>query len=442
MTQTLEGRPTLAPRRFQRALLAWYDKNHRDLPWRKTREPYRIWLSEIMLQQTRVAAVLEHYRVFLERFPKLQTLADADESQVLAAWSGLGYYRRARMMRQCAQQIMRDHHGDFPKTSKSLQTLPGIGRYTAAAIASIAFDEPVAVVDGNVERVLERINGRTLAMRDMWQQAQSLLLESRPGDFNQATMELGATVCTPRQPRCQACPVRKWCAAKGEVLSFRGRTIAIGNRRGGKNGSALVAARIARMMKETALGTDTITADRRKTSPAGASQLSPALQRGVGAKDDGSPGGTTHAATSKLRSRQTKKEIWCTLHQRDGHVRLVQRSTDDSLMAGMLELPQWENVPGPTPRLETAAKRHKITAHGASRGFVRESDKAPKGRKTSTADAPKPWRTFRHSITTTEYTVHVVRTPAAKGHWIAIDQIPQLPITGLTRKILNAAGII
>src|SRR6266404_2073100 len=178
--------PTIAPDStrpaFRRALLGWYDQNRRDLPWRKTRDPYRIWLSEIMLQQTRVAAVLEHYRLFLKRFPDVQTLAAASESAVLAAWSGLGYYRRARMLRQCAQKIMTEHSGHFPETSQALQALPGIGRYTAAAIASIAFAEPVAVVDGNVERVLQRLAGRNLTSKDTWQRAQSLLNESRPAD--------------------------------------------------------------------------------------------------------------------------------------------------------------------------------------------------------------------------------------------------------------------
>src|SRR5258705_7411209 len=141
---------------FQRTLLLWYDQNHRDLPWRRTRDPYRIWISEIMLQQTRVAAVLEHYRLFLKRFPNVRTLAASSESSVLAAWSGLGYYRRARMMRHCAEKIVANHRSCFPQTSGALQTLPGIGRYTAAAIASIAFADPVAVVDGNVDRVLQR----------------------------------------------------------------------------------------------------------------------------------------------------------------------------------------------------------------------------------------------------------------------------------------------
>ena len=352
---------------FRRVLLNWYDKNHRDLPWRKTRDPYRIWLSEIMLQQTRVAAVLEHYRLFLQRFPNIETLAAASESSVLAAWSGLGYYRRARMMRQCAQKIVADHQGEFPKTSQSLQSLPGIGRYTAAAIASIAFAEPVAVVDGNVERVLERLAGRNLAQKDFWQQAQSLLDQSRSADFNQSMMELGALVCTPRQPKCNACPVKRWCATQGEA---------------------------------------------------------------------------PRAAAAQSQSR---KEAWYTLDERDGHIRLVQRPAKSSMMAGMWELPQTF----PTARISqvgltastkrAAAKRRKTTAHGASRGSAPEYEKAPKGRKKA-SDAL--WRTFRHSITTTNYTVHVNRGPVNKGKRIPLKKISQMPITGLTRKILKAAGII
>jgi len=333
---------------FRRAVLGWYDQHRRDLPWRKTRDPYRIWLSEIMLQQTRVAAVLEHYRVFLERFPNVEVLAAASEDSVLAAWSGLGYYRRARMLHRCARQVARQHGGCFPRDSEALLALPGIGRYTAAAIASIAFAEPIAVVDGNVERVLQRLIGNksigiNLTTAQTWQHAQALLANSRPGDFNQGMMELGATVCVPRAPHCPMCPVRKWCVTRGEVP--------------------------------------------RREPP----------------------------------SRQKKKQIWCALEWRDGNgsgegkVRLVQRSRQASLMPGMWELPQ--------------------------------SSEAPRR-------LPARWRTFRHSITITNYTVHVLRntrlqnTPlpdapaATKGTWIAIDRIPRIPITGLTRKILKASGII
>ncbi len=331
---------------FRRTLLRWYDQHRRDLPWRETRDPYPIWLSEIMLQQTRVAAVLDRYRVFLERFPSVQALAAASEESVLAAWSGLGYYRRARMLHQCARQILEQYGGHFPRSSESLLALPGIGRYTAAAIASIAFAQPVAVVDGNVERVLQRLKGISLTAPETWQQAQTLLSKSRPGDFNQAMMELGATVCLPRAPCCPTCPVRKWCATQGE-------------------------------------------------SP-----------------------------RTKPPSHQSKKQIWCSLELRNGDkkgngsgkIRLVQRPMKASLMPGMWELPQSSEPPGPLP----------TALH---------------------------WRTFRHSITVTDYTVHVLRnetgrnttlkvSPPPKGKWIATDLIPQLPITGLTRKILKADGII
>src|ERR1019366_7709483 len=164
---------------FRRALLRWYDQHRRDLPWRETRDPYRIWLSEIMLQQTRVAAVLDHYRIFLERFPNVRALAAASEDAVLAAWSGLGYYRRARRLHRSAQQIAEQYGGCFPQNSEGLLALPGIGRYTAAAIASIAFAEPVAVVDGNVERVLQRLIGVNLTTPQTWQHAQALLASSR-----------------------------------------------------------------------------------------------------------------------------------------------------------------------------------------------------------------------------------------------------------------------
>ena len=332
----------------RRALLRWYDEHRRDLPWRETRDPYRIWLSEIMLQQTRVAAVLDHYRIFFERFPNVQALAAASEDAVLAAWSGLGYYRRARMLHQAAQQIAKQLGGCFPQNSVAWLALPGVGRYTAAAIASIAFAERVAVVDGNVERVLQRFIGINLTTPQIWQHAQALLANSRPGDFNQAMMELGATVCVPREPRCPMCPVRKWCVTEQSM-------------------------------------------ERRASPP-----------------------GRTPAPNS---TRQVKKEIWGVLSQRDRGIRLVRRPKKTSLMPGMWELPQSSEPTRPLP-------------------------------------ASAQWRTFRHSITVTDYTVHVLwntrlrntplpdTPPAAKGKWIAIDRIPQIPITGLTRKILKAGGII
>ena len=168
-----------------------------------------------MLQQTRVAAVLEHYARFMERFPAVRALAAARENSVLAAWSGLGYYHRARRMHQAAKLIVKERGGVFPTTAEAWREIPGIGRYTAAAIASIAFDEPVAVVDGNVERVLERLLGREDGREVAWQRAEALLDRERPGDFNQAMMELGATVCTPRAPQCLVCPVNSLCVTRG-----------------------------------------------------------------------------------------------------------------------------------------------------------------------------------------------------------------------------------
>jgi A/G-specific adenine glycosylase len=217
-------------RSLRRTLLRWYDQNRRDLPWRRNRDPYPVWVSEIMLQQTRVAAVLDHYARFLRRFPTVKSLAAARESSVLAMWSGLGYYHRARRMHQAAKLIARERRGKFPRTAEDWAALPGIGRYTAAAIASISFGEAVAVVDGNVERVLQRLRveapdfspakPRDKAVRrnrreSAWQQADILLDREQPGDFNQAMMELGATICTPRAPQCALCPLNAFCKSRG-----------------------------------------------------------------------------------------------------------------------------------------------------------------------------------------------------------------------------------
>ena len=200
---------------FQRRLVTWYQRHKRELPWRENRDPYRIWLSEIMLQQTRVAAVIAYYQRFLQRFPTVEALAAAPDENVLAAWSGLGYYRRARMLHAASKKIVDEFGGKFPPTAVGLRGLPGVGRYTAAAIASIAFDEPIAVVDGNVARVLHRVTGRLLAGEPLWQAASELLSSKHAGDFNQAMMELGATVCVPQAPDCPSCPVRGFCATRG-----------------------------------------------------------------------------------------------------------------------------------------------------------------------------------------------------------------------------------
>src|ERR1035437_6289688 len=271
-----EDASEINPVTFRRRLMAWYRTQARELPWRGSTDPYQIWVSEIMLQQTRVAAVIEHYNEFLHRFPTLVSLALAAEPDVLAAWSGLGYYRRARMLHKAAQFIMLEREGRLPASSLELRTLPGIGEYTAAAIASIAFGEAVAVVDGNVERVILRLTGgpseATAATRafiraqahalvphaallssqldsrfvsglaarpqsaSVWDASERIALaasahptapaggeDSRPhlasnaaGDHNQAMMELGATVCLPRAPLCLQCPVYALCRTRGE----------------------------------------------------------------------------------------------------------------------------------------------------------------------------------------------------------------------------------
>lgn len=205
-------------------LLKWYEVNQRDLPWRRNKDPYSIWVSEIMLQQTRVAVVMERHSEFLKRFPTIISLALAREQEVLALWSGLGYYRRARMLHKAAQFVAENLGGNLPSGSEELRKLPGIGAYTAAAIGSIAHGERIAVVDGNVERVLCRIagwespgsRGAAAARRKIDELANRLLDPRRPGDFNQAMMELGATVCLPRNPQCLACPVAAHCSTRGE----------------------------------------------------------------------------------------------------------------------------------------------------------------------------------------------------------------------------------
>jgi len=214
---TVEAKFRASPHDFQHHLLRWFDRNKRDLPWRRDRDPYHVWLSEIMLQQTRVRAVVEHYHRFLERFPSLETLAEARLSCVLAAWSGLGYYRRAHRLHAAAREVVRRGQGKLPTTRTGLEALPGIGRYSSAAIASIAFGEAVAAVDGNVERVLQRVLGRSLGENALWHTAEELLSLRRPGDFNQAMMELGATLCLPRDPKCGLCPIRGMCRTQGEL---------------------------------------------------------------------------------------------------------------------------------------------------------------------------------------------------------------------------------
>jgi A/G-specific adenine glycosylase len=212
---------------FSKKIIAWYEENKRSLPWRQTRDPYKIWLSEVILQQTRIAQGLPYYLSFVESFPTVKSLARAPEDNVLRLWQGLGYYSRARNLHACAKKIDKEYHGKFPDSFEELKKLPGIGDYTAAAIASIAFQIPVAVVDGNVFRILARVfgieeeitsnKGKTVFKA----KANSLIRTDQPDVFNQATMEFGALHCTPKNPKCQSCIFTKDCVAnKHEMQSI------------------------------------------------------------------------------------------------------------------------------------------------------------------------------------------------------------------------------
>jgi A/G-specific adenine glycosylase len=203
------------------SLLAWYERERRDLPWRRTKDPYAIWLSEVMLQQTQVATVIPYWERFLARFPTVEALASAPLDDVLAAWRGLGYYSRARNLHRAAQEVVDRFGGRLPSSAEALLTLPGFGRYTAGAVASIAFGEQAPLVDGNVARVLSRLfevegaPGDRAREARLWELAGTLVQGERPGELNQALMEHGATVCRPESPLCLLCPVR------GECLAFR-----------------------------------------------------------------------------------------------------------------------------------------------------------------------------------------------------------------------------
>ncbi len=213
---------------FRQALLRWFDEYRRDLPWRQAEEAYAVWVSEIMLQQTQVATVIDYYERWMERFPSVYELADAEIDEVLELWSGLGYYRRARYLHSGAQRVVDEFDGRLPSTVSELKKLPGIGPYTAGAIASIAFGAVEPLVDGNVERVISRLFAlsgdpkRGSTRGQIWARAEELVDPDRPGDFNQALMELGSLVCALRSPSCQSCPTRQWCLARkiGKAEAF------------------------------------------------------------------------------------------------------------------------------------------------------------------------------------------------------------------------------
>lgn len=215
-----EDRPS--DHQFSRKILRWYDRHRRDLPWRaapgRTADPYHVWLSEIMLQQTTVAAVGPYYQKFLQKWPDLEALAQASQDEVLTAWAGLGYYSRARNLHKCAIHVAENLNGQFPSGEKALMDLPGIGPYTAAAISAIAFDKQANVVDGNIERVMARYFDRRTPLPEVKSQlkadAANLIPKARCGDYAQALMDLGATVCTPKSPKCMICPIEKNCLGR------------------------------------------------------------------------------------------------------------------------------------------------------------------------------------------------------------------------------------
>jgi A/G-specific adenine glycosylase len=318
-------------------LLDWYQESRRDLPWRGTRDPWLILLSEVMLQQTRVVAVVPYYGRFVARFPTPQALAAAPEQELLALWSGLGYYARARNLLRAAQAIA--ELGAFPDTFEQIRELPGVGDYTAAAVASIAFSLPHAVLDGNVVRVLSRLTAergdvQSSAVRARLKQtAQTMLDIRRPGDFNQALMELGATVCLPRVPQCLLCPLREQCAARAE--------------------------------------------------------------------------GIQNELPVKLNRRDPiKLAIDLLLIEKNGRILMRQRGQHEPRLAGFWELPESRLIPG--------------------------------ARRTARLGE------FRHSITRHDYTVEVWQAEplrAPKGfRWIALDQLPSLPLATTARKAFRVAG--
>ena len=218
---------------FRRRLLAWYAEHERDLPWRRSRNAYRVWVSEVMLQQTQVATVEAYFRRFVKAFPNVRKLAAASERDVLRLWEGLGSYRRARQLHAAAQQIVAEHGGRFPRDLQTLQTLPGVGRYTAGAIASIAFDQRAPILEANTIRLLSRLVAyredptKSAGQRLLWRTAEEFLPRQDIARFNQALMELGSLVCTPTRPHCRECPVASLCAARAagleEAIPLAGR---------------------------------------------------------------------------------------------------------------------------------------------------------------------------------------------------------------------------
>ncbi len=391
---------------FRKALSTWFRKHARELPWRGISNPYATWLSEIMLQQTRVATVLDRYVHFLYRFPTIAALAAAHEDEVLALWSGLGYYRRARMLHRGAQFVQRELKGELPRTSTELRTLPGVGEYTAAAIASIAFGESIAVLDGNVERVLLRLLGlpesKTATTRALLLRTANDLVPPTPkrrgqanpaGDHNQAMMELGATICLPKAPLCLHCPVVAFCRTRGEHST---------------------------------------------------------------------------AARAKLRSRRIACLLATRKRGTATEVLLERRPAEASLMAGMLELPPLplDAVEGREPVLRV---RHSITntnyyvevfAEGVTGGgpaldefALSEFDQAEATPALFPAElaAEDPEALNEDEIVYTAQPGEIgpgfslrAQVPASDDdlRWLPTHRLHNKPITGLTRKVLQRLGVM
>ena len=388
------------PELLRAALLGWYAAQKRDLDWRRTRDPYAIWISEIMLQQTRVAAVTPYYRNFLARFPSIRHLAAARLDSVLRYWAGLGYYRRARHLHRAAKQIVSRHDGEFPRGHAEALALPGIGNYTAAAVLSIAYDAPLAVVDGNVARVLARLGAvpgelRTPAVwRRLTAMAAALLSPDASGDWNQAMMELGATICTPQSPHCAACPVADWCKA---------RALGVAN--------SLPAARKKRARVRIMLAAAVL------LDPQGRTLL-------------------VHPPDRDERSRDNRDA--------SGHGALFSR---------LWQFPAIAHTVTPAERTgmrHGSANRtvNHTSANRAVNGMARRLSRHLEQTLGISAPALEPLTTAKHAVTFRDillvpFLVRVPRLPAVPGaRTLPIADIDRLPVSSATRKIASVARVL
>jgi len=390
----------IPPDQFREQLRVWYRKHARELPWRGVSDPYATWLSEIMLQQTRVAAVIDRYSEFLQRFPTLQALAEAEEADVLALWSGLGYYRRARMLHRGAQFVVRELNGKLPRTAVELRTLPGVGEYTSAAIASIAFGESIAVVDGNVERVLLRIMGlpeerTTKGRARVSRAAQSLVPEAAkrrgrvnpPGDHNQAMMELGATICLPKSPLCLHCPVVDLCRTRGEHVTEKRE----------KQQSRVVAYLLA--LRKSGVATEVLLERR----AAGASLMPGMLELPPLPLD--------------------------TLEGREPVLRVRHAITNTNYYAQIFS----EGAAGAAPRKVTHAD---VDEPMEKSGSEPEQDDEPnEDEEVFVAEGDSSWQESSSLL-------KVIPAAASDLHWTATTRLRELPLTGLTRKVLQRLGVM